>query len=249
MNNFLSLFTAEEVKKDLFSIGDLKAPGPDGLHVVFYKRFWPMVEEDLVAAVLQSLNSGKIPEGWNDTVIVLIPKNDDPKKVTEYRPTSLCNVIYKVISKLLATRLKGVLPEIIGEQQSAFVPGRIITDNILIAYECVHTIKRKTGKQGLCAVKLDMHKAYDRVEWKFLKEMMVKLGFDIRWINLMMECVSSVRYRVQFNSHETDQFTPTRGLRQGDPLSPYLFLICSEGLSSLLSHAEEMGVIEGVKVC
>jgi hypothetical protein len=249
MNNFLSLFTAEEVKKDLFSIGDLKAPGPDGLHVVFYKRFWPMVEEDLVAAVLQSLNSGKIPEGWNDTVIVLIPKNDDPKKVTKYRPISLCNVIYKVISKLLATRLKGVLPEIIGEQQSAFVPGRIITDNILIAYECVHIIKRKTGKQGLCAVKLDMHKAYDRVEWKFLKEMMVKLGFDIRWINLMMECVSSVRYRVQFNSHETDQFTPTRGLRQGDPLSPYLFLICSEGLSSLLSHAEEMGVIEGVKVC
>jgi hypothetical protein len=137
------------------------------------------------------------------------------------------------------------LPNIIGEQQSTFVPRRMITDNILIAYECVHAIKRKQGKQGLCAVKLDMHKAYDIVEWKFLKAMMVKLGFDIRWINLMMECVSSVRYRVRFNLQETDQFTPTRGSRQGDPLSPCLFLICSEGLSSLLSHAEEEGNLRG----
>jgi hypothetical protein len=157
----------------------MKAPGPDGLHAIFYKRFWPMVEEDLIAEVLQALNSAKIPEGWNNTIIVLIPKNEDPKKVTEYRPISLCNVIYKIISKLLANRLKGILPEIISEEQSAFVPGRMITDNILVAYECVHTIKRKSGKQGICAVKLDMHKAYDRVEWKFLKAMMLKLGFDI----------------------------------------------------------------------
>jgi hypothetical protein len=113
----------------------------------FYKRFWPMVEEDLIAEVLQALNSTKIPEGWNDTIIVLIPKNEDPKKVTEYRPISLCNVIYKIISKLLANWLKGILPEIISEEQSAFVPGRMITDNILVAYECVHTIKRKSGKQ------------------------------------------------------------------------------------------------------
>jgi hypothetical protein len=143
----LEPFTAEEVKKALFSIGDLKAPGPDGLHTIFYKRCWPMVEEDLIAEVLQALNSAKISEGWNDIVIVLIPKNEDLKKVTEYRPISLRNVIYKVFRKLLATRLKGILPEIIGEQQSAFVPRRMITDNILIAYECVHTIKRKEGKQ------------------------------------------------------------------------------------------------------
>lgn len=164
----LAPYTAEEVKKALLGIGDMKAPGPDGLHAIFYKCFWPMLEDDLIAEVLEALNSGKVPAGWNETVIVLIPENDDPKKVTEYRPISLCNVIYMIISKLLANRLKQILPEIIGEHQSAFVPGRIITDNILIAYECFHSIKKKKGKQGVCGVKLDMHKAYDRIEWCFL---------------------------------------------------------------------------------
>jgi hypothetical protein len=94
-----------------------------------------------------------------------------------------------------------------------------------------------------------MHKAYDRVEWVFLENMMRRLGFEERWISLMMVCVSSVRYQVRFNSDETDMFTPTRGLRQGDPLSPYLFLLCAEGLSSLLLFKEEVGGIAGVRVC
>jgi hypothetical protein len=94
-----------------------------------------------------------------------------------------------------------------------------------------------------------MHKAYDRVEWIFLESMMHKMGFEEGWINLMMACVKSVRYQVRFNSEETDMFVPTRGLRQGDPLSPYLFLLCAEGLSSLLLYKEEFGGIDGVRVC
>ncbi|XP_014755959.1 uncharacterized protein LOC104584065 [Brachypodium distachyon] len=247
--SLLEPFTEEDVKKALFQIGDFKAPGPDGLHAVFYKRYWSLLGDDLVKEVLEAVNSGVIPDGWNGTMLVLIPKVDDPKRVSRFRPISLCNVVYKVISKMLANRLKVILPDIIDEHQSAFVPERLFTDNILLAYECVHSIKKKKGKKGLCAVKLDMHKAYDRVEWCFLEKMMLRLGFDPRWVKLIMACVSSVRYRVKLNSNVIEGFTPTRGIRQGDPLSPYLFLLCAEGLSSLLNHAETSGDLVGVRVC
>ena len=199
--------------------------------------------------VLGAIQNATVPTGWNDTTIVMIPKIDSPDKVTQFRPISLCNVVYKIISKMLSFRLKAILPEIISDHQSAFVPGRLITDNILLAYECIHTMKRKKGSKGLCAIKLDMHKAYDRVEWGFLENIMAKIGFDQRWIKLVTACVTSVRYNVRFNNFETDIFTPTRGLRQGDPLSPYLFLMVAEGLSCMIKKAEERGELDGVKVC
>ena len=180
-------YSAEEVKKALFYIGYLKAPGPDGLHAIFYKRFWPMFDDDLVAEVLSAVNSQVMPQGWNDTTIVMIPKVQTPEKVSQFRPISLCNVVYKVISKMIATRLTLFLSDIISPTQSAFVPGRLITDNVLIAYESLHTIKqKKTGKEGWCAVKLDMHKAYDRVEWVFLEAILLKLGFHANWVNMVM---------------------------------------------------------------
>jgi hypothetical protein len=139
----LAPFTVEEVKKAVFSIGDFKAPGPDGLHVVFYKQFWDICRQEITQEVLQALNSGIIPDGWNDTTIVLIPKVEDLERIAQYRPISLCNVIYKIISKMLALRLKLILPEVIAPTQSAFVPGRLITDNVLVAYESIHMIKNK----------------------------------------------------------------------------------------------------------
>jgi hypothetical protein len=242
---FLADFTEEEVKKALFSIGDLKAPGPDGLHAVFYKRFWDLLGDDLIKEVLMAVNNINIPDGWNSTTIVMIPKVDNPDKVSQFRPISLCNVVYKVISKMLAARLKNYLSEIISDHQSAFVPGRLISDNILLAYESIHTMKNKKGKKGLCAVKLDMHKAYDRVEWRYLEKIMLKLGFARRWVDMIMACVSSVEYNIRFNSMETEWFKPSRGLRQGDPMSPYLFLLVAEGLSCMLRGVEAREEIVG----
>jgi hypothetical protein len=248
--NFLltSPFSREEVKDAMFSIGDLKAPGPDGLHAIFFKRFWNMLGDELIDEVLHAINNAVIPEGWKDTTIVMIPKVEIPDRVSQFRPISRCNVVYKVISKVLSSRLKSILPDFISHHQSAFVPGRLITDNILLAYECIHTMKKKKGRRGLCAVKLDMQKAYDRVEWIFLEKIMLKFGFDQRWVKLIMACVSSVKYRVRFNSVETEDIVPTKGLRQGDPLSPYLYLLVAEGLSCMIRGAEERGELEGVKV-
>uniref|UniRef100_A0A8R7ULM8 Reverse transcriptase domain-containing protein n=1 Tax=Triticum urartu TaxID=4572 RepID=A0A8R7ULM8_TRIUA len=164
-------------------------------------------------------------------------------------PISLCNVVYKLISKVLANRLKQILPHVISPNQSAFIPGRLITDNILLAYECTHYMHRRKGKEGYAVVKLDMSKAYDRVEWHFLEKMMRKLGFNELWISRIMMCVTSVSYKIKVNGEYTDTIIPHRGFRQGDPLSPYLFLICAESFSSLLNTAEVDGSLRGIHIC
>jgi hypothetical protein len=240
-------FMAEEVNFALHQMAPLKAPGPDGLSAGFFQSHWELMGTEVCRAVLDILNSGVMPPLLNRTHIVLIPKVRNPICVTDFRPISLCNVLYKLISKVLANRLKKILPDIISPTQSAFIPGRLITDNILAAYETLHTMhSRLSGKKSFMAVKLDMSKAYDRVEWHFLEEAMKKLGFDARWIRLVMMCVQSVQYAVVVNGVPCGEINPSRGLRQGDPISPYLFLICSEVLSSMVTQANQDGVLTGV---
>jgi hypothetical protein len=150
-----------------------------------------------------------MPEGWNDTVIVLIPKVRNPEKISEFRPINLCNVLYKLIAKVLSNRLKKILPQIISPSQSAFVPIRLITDNVLLAYELTHYLNNKRkGKEGIAAIKLDMSKAYDRVEWSFLRNMMSRLGFSERWISLIMKCVTTVNYQIKVNGEYTTRIYP-----------------------------------------
>lgn len=237
-------FTKEEVAAALQQMPPQKVPGPDGFSAGFYQENWEVVGDEVCQTVLAILNSGTIDSELNFTYIVLILKKQDPMRVSEFRPISLCNVFYKIISKVLANRLKGTLPLLISPNQSAFIPGRLIMDNILAAYETLHTMHtRMWGKEGFMAVKLDMSKAYDRVEWRFLEAVMRRMGFMERWIHLIMMCVRSVNYAVLVNGNPGEHFYPSRGLRQGDPISPYLFLLCAEALSSLLKRAGMTGYI------
>ena len=228
----------------------LKALGPDGMPLLFFQHFWPTCGAVVSKMVLDFLNQGISPLNFNETHIVLIPKIKEPKRVTDYRPISLCNVTYKIVSKVIANRLKKILPSIISETQSAFVHGRLITDNVLVAFETMHHISnKKSGKVGEMARKLDMSKAYDTVGWEYLEKIMKKLGFDERWRVLVMKCVRSVTYSIKINGSPRGHIIPFRGIRQGNPLSPYLFLLCAKGLLALIKVSVARGDMKGVSVC
>lgn len=178
---FCADFKDEEIAQALFQIGPLKAPGPDGFPARFYQRNWGIIKEDIISAVSKFFQTGCMPEGVNNTAIVLIPKIEQPMELKDFRPISLCNVLYKVVSKCLVNRLRPMLNELVSEEQSAFVRGRMITDNALLAFECFHYIqKNRKANKAACAYKLDLSKAYDKVDWHFLEMAMNRLGFAHR---------------------------------------------------------------------
>ncbi|XP_022015024.1 uncharacterized protein LOC110914542 [Helianthus annuus] len=228
--------TEDEVKKAMFSIGIDKAPGPDGFTAAFFKSAWPIVGNDVSKAVIDFFDTGHLLKELNHTLIVLVPKVPSPSVVTDYRPIACCNVIYKCISKIIADRLKGVLANIVSINQSAFVPGRKISDNILLTQELMHNYHRNVGPPR-CAFKIDIQKAYDTVDWKFLKNILLGFGFNVLMVNWIMVCVSTTSYSVCINGNVHGYFKGNRGLRQGDPLSPYLFTLVMEVLTAILHHS------------
>jgi hypothetical protein len=201
MNNALGReFTDLEVDEAIKQMQPMKSPGPDGFSAGFFQSSWTTVKGEVCKTVLNFLNHGIFDKSLNETHIVLIPKIKSPVSVTDFRPISLCNVLYKIIAKVLANKMKTVLPFIVSPNQSAFTPGRHITDNIIVAFEAFHSIvNRLKGKQGFMALKLDMSKAYDRVEWDFLEAIMRKIGFSEKWVQLIMTCVRTVIYAVLIN--------------------------------------------------
>ncbi|XP_023634308.1 uncharacterized protein LOC111829455 [Capsella rubella] len=241
--------TEKEIKDALFMMNPEKAPGPDGMTALFFQQAWGVVKEDLVFVVNSFFQDGVFDKRLNRTNICLIPKVERPTRMAEFRPISLCNVSYKVISKVLCQRLKQVLPGLISETQSAFVPGRLISDNILIAQEMFHGLRTNQAcKNKFMAIKTDMSKAYDRVEWEFVERLLRKFGFSEKWISWVMFCVSSVEYNVLINGQPQGSIIPERGLRQGDPLSPYIFILCTEVLIANIRRAEGAKQISGIKV-
>ena len=228
----------------------LKSSGPDSMSSLFYQNYWSLVGNDVIEAILSYLNSGTLPDLLCHSFITLIPKVKNLEFISQYRPICQSNVLYRIFSKVLANKLKRILPEIVSEQQSTFMTDRLISDNIMVAFETLHYMRNhSSGKVGYMALKLDMSKAYDRVEWPYMEKLMKKMGFDDIWVQLMMKCISSTTYLVLISGESHGKITPTRGLRQGDPLSPYLFLLCIEGFHGLLRKAEIEGDIRGVSIC
>ena len=144
--------------------------------------------------------------------IFLIPKVDKPGELGQFRPINLCNVVYKIASKTVANRLRSILPEVVSKEQSAFVLGRLIIENIITA--------SRTRENRFCALKLDMKQAYDRMEWDYLQKIMLKLDFHMLWVGMIMRMINSVSFSVMFNDQNLDSFKPSRGIHQGDPISP-----------------------------
>lgn len=171
--------SAEEIKMAAFSVKSSSAPGDDGFTGIFYQKYWHIVGPSVVAEIQGFFTTSFLPPGWNHTQICLIPKIANPTLMKDMRPISLCSVQYKIISKILCDRLKTLLPSIISDTQGAFVSGHLISDNIMIAHEMVHGLRTNSKvTDEFMAVKTDMSKAYDRVEWCFLEVLLEKMGFD-----------------------------------------------------------------------
>lgn len=232
-----SPITEEEIKKVVLSISPYKAPGGDGLQAIFYQANWDIVGPKICNFVLNSFRDGEFDPTINETLICVIPKVEQPERPNQYRPISLINVTVKIITKLMVSRIRPFLQDIVGPTQSAFIPGRGCHDNAVILQEAVHTMKKLKGKVGHFIMKIDLEKAYDRIDWGFLHWVLGDMGFPETWIELIMHSVSSAKISVLFNGEKTGHFQPKRGLRQGDPLSPYLFVFCLEKLSELIEQA------------
>jgi hypothetical protein len=225
--------TADEIKDALFNMKNNKAPGPDGFPVEFFKSAWSIVGQDFIAAIKDFFESSKLLMEVNATILSFLPKKVNPSTMGDFRPIACCNVVYKCITKILANRMLIFLSELISMNQYAFIPSRSIAENVLLAQELVRNYHKDSG-QPRCTLKIDLMKAYDFVDWEFLICCLKCFGFPTRFINWIGVCITSPRFYVCINGTMCGYFEGKRGLRQGDPLSPYLFVIAMEVFSKIM---------------
>lgn len=224
-----------EIKKGIFSMEGLKAIGPDRVQPLFYQKHWEIVKKFVCSFVKKCFMKNEFPNHLNKSLITFIPKIDNPKLINQFRTITLCNVIDKVVIKVIFQMIRLILDKIVGPFQSSFMPGRQTMDNIIISQEIIHTLMNKKGKSGGMVLKIDLEKAYDRVNWSLLVKVLQNFNFSTNFIKLIMSCVAQGKTSIFWNCEKTNSFAPSRGLRQGDPLSPYLFVRCYEYLSNLIN--------------
>lgn len=227
---------AEEIRKVVFAMPSNKSLGPDGFPSEFFKTSWPIVAQDFTIAVQSVFRYGFLPKGVNSTILALVPKKTDSLEMKDFRPIAFCNVLYKVVSKILANRLKRLLPRIISDCQSAFVQGRLLLENVLLATELVKYYHKESVSLR-CVMKIDISKAFDSVQWCFVLKSLEAIGVPKRFIQWIKLCISTPSFSVQVNGELAGYFQSKRGLRQGCSLSPYLFVLCMNVLSHKIDKA------------
>jgi hypothetical protein len=197
---------------------------------------WEVAEESrALGVVLPALNT---------TFHTLIPKEERVTNPKHFIPITLCNVIYKVITKVIATRLKPILPYLISNEQSGYVEGRQIMDSVILAHEVIHSLKSSRTPGML--IKLDLSKAFDRASWKYIRAVLDSFGFAQEWINWIMNLTSSAFFSILVNGVPSKPFSPSRGICQGDPLSPFLFILLAEGLGRYIKASVLEGSLKGL---
>ncbi|XP_021855317.1 uncharacterized protein [Spinacia oleracea] len=236
INQMKLLPTLEEIKSNLSRMDSMKCPGPDGIQSIFYKRFWGELYVSISDFIVDCFRNCCVPEELNRSYISLIPKSQCPTYISDFRPIGLCNTMYKLITKILVSRITPVLGSLISPLQSSFVPNRGIEENIIIVKEVAHFFNKARKGKRIMALKLDITKTYDSLEWSFIRETLLGFKFPNGMVNLIMNCVSSPIISVLWNGEVTKDFRPSRGIRQGDPLSSYLFVLCLERLSLMIEE-------------
>ncbi|RVX19756.1 LINE-1 reverse transcriptase-like [Vitis vinifera] len=210
-------FTEEEIYAALMGMNGDKAPGPDGFTIAFWQSSWELVKEEIMELFREFYNQCSFANSLNSTFIVLIPKKGGAEDLGDFRPISLVGSLYKLLAKVLANRLKKVLNKVVSGDQNAFVRGKQILDASLMANEVIDFWHKRKEKGLIC--KLDIEKAYDSINWKFLMKVLVKMGFGSRWLDWIWWCISTAKFSVMINGVPTGFFSNFKGLRQGDPLS------------------------------
>ncbi|MCH97262.1 putative ribonuclease H protein, partial [Trifolium medium] len=231
-----AILSNNEVKEALFSMSAWKAPGPDGFPVGFYQKDWNVIAESVCEFARTMWAYPEKIEDVNFTDICLIPKVNKPEFVNQFHPISLCNVSYKILTKVVVNRLKPIISKVVSPFQTGFVPGRNISENIIIAQEMLHSMAKMRSRIGFFAIKVDLTKAYDRLRWPFIEKVLIEVGIPNEMHQFIMSCIRSVKTNVLWNGSMSSYFNPECGIRQGDPMSPYIFVLCMDKLSHLITE-------------